>query len=95
MATQAKGLAWALKSSTNSLILRDSSLTLENEPRRMACWVMIPNQRCRVDLEMPVCSAMARTLQCVAPGDAEQLLILLIADGNRGSRSATRNERSP
>ena len=45
VATQVKGLACALWCSTKALILRVSFLTLENEPRRMACWAMRPKQR--------------------------------------------------
>ncbi len=45
VAVQLNGALFLLYATTNCPILAISSLTLEKLPRRMARWVMIPNQR--------------------------------------------------
>ena len=45
VAVQTKGEALALYCSTKRLMDRTRSGTLRNEPRRMACSVMMPNHR--------------------------------------------------
>ena len=45
VATHAKGCAAALRARVNSWMRRIRSGTLVNVPRRMACWLISPNQR--------------------------------------------------
>jgi hypothetical protein len=45
VAVHTNGVGLALLCSTKRSIFATSALTLENDPRRIAFWVMMPNQR--------------------------------------------------
>jgi hypothetical protein len=42
---QTKGLAWSLQAARKRVMARSRCATLVKLARRMACWVMRPNQR--------------------------------------------------